>query len=44
MLDKGSVPTQNGYYVDALELVGRGVEMVDRAIEKSRTTVVVYRR
>jgi hypothetical protein len=43
-LDKESFPITNGYYVDALGLVGRSVEWVDRAIESSRTTVVVYRR
>jgi hypothetical protein len=43
-LEKVAFPITNGYYVDALELVGRSVELVDRAIERSRTTVVVYRR
>ena len=43
-LDKATVPITNGYYVDALELVGRSAEMVNRAIESTRETVVVYRR
>jgi hypothetical protein len=43
-LEKEAFPITNGYYVDALELVGRSVEMVDRAIESSRSTVVVYQR
>ncbi|MGH9320937.1 MAG: hypothetical protein ACRD3V_13760 [Vicinamibacteria bacterium] len=42
-LDPQGEHTRNGYYVDALSLVGTTAEMVKKAIESSRTTVVVYR-
>jgi hypothetical protein len=34
---------RDGVYVDALALVGTTAEMVGRAIERTRRTVVVYR-
>lgn len=40
---KESEIARNGVYVDLLDLVGTTVEMVDRAIESSRETLVVYR-
>jgi hypothetical protein len=43
ILDKTNEHTRNGYYVDTVELVGRTAQMVDRAIESTRRTVVVYR-
>jgi hypothetical protein len=42
-LDKASTPLRDGFYVDALALVGTTAEMVDKAIERTRKTVVVYR-
>jgi hypothetical protein len=42
-LDQASTPMRDGYYVDALALVGETVERVGRAIEGTRRTVVVYR-
>jgi hypothetical protein len=42
-LDQASTPMRDGVYVDALALVGTTAAMVDRAIERTRTTVVVYR-
>ncbi len=42
-LDKGSTPLRDGFYVDALALVGTTAEMVNKAIERTRKTVVVYR-
>jgi hypothetical protein len=42
-LDKASTPLRDGYYVDALELVGETAERVKKAIEQTRKTVVVYR-
>jgi hypothetical protein len=42
-LDKASTPLRDGYYVDALELVGETAERVKKAIERTRRTVVVYR-
>lgn len=43
VLDQASTPIRDGYYVDALELVGETAERVGRAIERTRRTVVVYR-
>lgn len=42
-LDKASTPLRDGVYVDALALVGTTAEMVNKAIERTRKTVVVYR-
>jgi len=42
-LDKGTTPLRDGVYVDVLELVGTTAERVDKAIERTRKTVVVYR-
>jgi hypothetical protein len=42
-LDSASTPLRDGYYVDAAKLVGTTAEMVSRAIERTRKTVVVYR-
>lgn len=42
-LDKASTPLRDGIYVDALELVGTTAERVNKAIENTRKTVVVYR-
>ena len=42
-LDKATTPLRDGYYVDALELVGETAERVKKAIEQTRKTVVVYR-
>jgi hypothetical protein len=42
-LDKASTPLRDGVYIDALALVGSTAERVNRAIERTRTTVVVYR-
>jgi hypothetical protein len=42
-LDKASTPLKDGVYVDALALVGETAERVNKAIEKTRKTVVVYR-
>ena len=42
-LDKASTPLRDGYYVDALELVGETAERVKKAVERTRRTVVVYR-
>jgi hypothetical protein len=42
-LDQASTPMRDGIYLDALALVGTTAAMVDRAIERTRTTVVVYR-
>ncbi len=42
-LDKASIPLRDGYYVDALKLVGETAERVKKAVEQTRRTVVVYR-
>jgi hypothetical protein len=42
-LDKASTPLRDGVYVDVLELVGTTAERVNKAIERTRKTVVVYR-
>jgi hypothetical protein len=42
-LDQATEPTHNGIYIDTAELVGQTAQMVDRAIESTRKTVVVYR-
>ncbi len=42
-LDTASTPLRDGVYVDALALVGTTAEMVGKAIERTRRTVVVYR-
>ncbi len=42
-LDKASTPLRDGVYVDALALVGSTAERVNKAIERTRKTVVVYR-
>jgi hypothetical protein len=42
-LDQASTPMRDGVYLDALALVGTTAAMVDRALERTRTTVVVYR-
>ncbi len=42
-LDKASIPLRDGVYIDALDLVGATAERVNKAIESTRTTVVVYR-
>jgi hypothetical protein len=42
-LDKGTTPLRDGVYVDVLELVGTTAERVNKAIERTRKTVVVYR-
>lgn len=42
-LDKASIPLRDGVYVDALALVGTTAERVNKAIERTRKTVVVYR-
>ncbi len=42
-LDKAAIPLRDGVYVDALDLVGATAERVNKAIESTRTTVVVYR-
>ena len=42
-LDQASTPMRDGYYVDAVELVGETAQRVGSAIERTRRTVVVYR-
>lgn len=41
-LDKATEHVKNGYYVNAVELVGASVDRIATAIEASRETVVVY--
>lgn len=42
VLDKSTEHVRNGYYVNAVELVGASVDRVANAIEGTRRTVVVY--
>ena len=42
VLDKSSTHLRNGYYVNAVELVGSSIDRIATAIENTRKTVVVY--
>jgi hypothetical protein len=42
-LEAGNQQASDGVYVDAVALVATGAQMVSKAIEKTRKTVVVYR-
>jgi hypothetical protein len=42
-LDAGDEQAKDGVYVDAVAVVATGAQMVSKAVEKTRKTVVVYR-